>query len=130
MNCPAKHCNEEETCEQKVYRKINRDLGIKREAKSIDLGLSEDSVTFLDEEDEGGANMIVCSNGNCKFLNTHFVLDLSNKYWGEGEEPEGSKCMQRPQHETKCNGNGMKDSSNEKVSISASHPCITPLPCL
>ena len=65
-------------CEQQIYRKIQQDLGIRKISKASELGLNDDSVTFLDEEDEGGANMIVCSHGNCKFLNTHFVLERNS----------------------------------------------------
>ena len=96
---------------------MNHDLGIKRISKAKELGLNEDSVTFLDEEDEGGANMIVCSNGNCKFLNTHFVLGMSNRYWGEGEYSEEAKSSQRSKDQIECRANGdkTKPSSNKKV---------------
>ena len=82
-----------DTCEPKFYRKVQQDLGVRKISKASDLGLNEDSVTFLDEEDEGGANMIVCSNGNCKFLNTHFVLGTSNRYWGDGDPMDEGRCI-------------------------------------
>ena len=72
-----------ETCEQMVDRQLDLDLNIKRVSKATDLGLNGDSVTFLDEEDEGGANLIVCSSGTCKFLNTRDVLAKSTKNWDD-----------------------------------------------
>ena len=112
----------EETCEQKVHGKINRDLGVKRIEKAKALGLNGDSVTFLDEEDEGGANMIVCSMGNCKFLNTHFVLGVANKHLGDGDYAGEAKSSQihqvRPRDEAECNANGDKSKpSSKKVSF-------------
>ena len=104
----------EETCEQRMHKKMNQDLGIKRISKARELGLSEDSVTFLDEEDEGGANMIVCSNGNCKFLNTHLVLGMSNRCYGEHTEER--KCVVRPREQLECKNHGNQEkTSNKKV---------------
>ena len=106
----------DETCEQRMHRKMNHDLGIKRISKASELGLSEDSVTFLDEEDEGGANMIVCSNGNCKFLNTHVVLGMSNRCYGDGEHTEERKCVVRPREQLECKNNvNQEKASNKKV---------------
>ena len=82
----SSHQQQHETCEQKAQRKMDHHLGIRRISNAKELGLNEDSVTFLDEEDEGGANMIVCSNGNCKFLNTHFVLGMSDKHWSHSTQ--------------------------------------------
>ena len=91
-----------EICEQQIYRKIQQDLGIRKISKASELGLNDDSVTFLDEEDEGGANMIVCSHGNCKFLNTHFVLERNREKCG-GQPVEENQCViGRPKEELGC----------------------------
>ena len=118
LESPENQFSREETCEQRMSRKQNHDLGIKRVAKARELGLSEDSVTFLDEEDEGGANMIVCSNGNCKFLNTHLVLGVTNRCYGDGEHTEEKRCVVRPREQLECKNNVNQDkTSNKKVTV-------------
>lgn len=116
MERPVDPFPEEESCEQKVQRKIAHDLATKRISKAKELGLNQDSVTFLDEEDEGGANMIVCSNGNCKFLNTHLVMGTSNSHWGEINLLTEGKCIQRSRDEIECKNNAdNENSANKKV---------------
>ena len=89
-------------CEQQIYRKVQQDLGIRKISKASELGLNDDSVTFLDEEDEGGANMIVCSHGNCKFLNTRFVLER-NREKCDGEPVQENQCViGTPKEEQGC----------------------------
>ena len=104
-------------CGQKIYRKIHTDLGIRKVSKASELGLNEDSVTFLDEEDEGGANMIVCSNGNCKFLNTQFVLSMPNRDF-DGEPTDEGRCILRHKEELGCKSNPDEDKDSiKKVKI-------------
>ena len=109
--------SEMDICEQKFHRKVQH---ITKISKASDLGLNEDSVTFLDEEDESGANMIVCSHGNCKFLNTHFVLGMSNRYFGDGDPIEEDHCIQRTNEETfsktLCRHSNSNNPESNKVS--------------
>ena len=105
-------------CEQKMYRKIQRDLDniiIRKVSKASELGLNDDSVTILDEEDENGANMIVCSNGNCKFLSTDFFLER-NRERCDGEPVEQQQCVLRPKEESGCKAKDIDENiSGEKV---------------
>merc|ERR1712025_1255597 len=58
--------------------------------------------------------MIVCSNGNCKFLNTHLVLGMSNRCLGEGEHTEETRCIVRPREQFDCKNGGDKEKPSNK----------------